>query len=355
MAIKTVDPHAWLIITDTKTGKSMTILNDQSPEHNFPFGFTANFSNSATPPVNTATLYNLSDKHQEFFHKGYKVVLAFNWGKERKIISQGFITKLDKPQHDGTTDTHVITFTEGTNYSNIKARKLKIKKTEKVNKHKTVEKTKAGYYKKTRSSYAVNETYKRGKKKGQKHVVHHWEYGHKWLKPKKVKHRVKTRVNKTKITNKTWPKGTSYKTIIEGVAAQSGIKIAKLELAQNPVMKKPYTATGKPLNLIKKLVKPTGSVITYVRGNFEIVNPRSEKRVWYEIDDKDLLQPPSYNEADEGEKGTYEIEIPLVPEITTNVGILMKSKYLKGRFFVKSGQHTSDGENPQTQCSLEAM
>ena len=56
MAIKTVDPHAWLIITDTKTGKSMTILNDQSPEHNFPFGFTANFSNSATPPVNTATL-----------------------------------------------------------------------------------------------------------------------------------------------------------------------------------------------------------------------------------------------------------------------------------------------------------
>lgn len=123
-------------------------------------------------------------------------------------------------------------------------------------------------------------------------------------------------------------------------------------------MKKNFTAKGKPLTLINNLLKKTGSKMTYVKGKLEIVNPKGMKRTWFEIDDKDLIQPPSYNEDnsdDDDGKGTWEITVPLVPEITVNVGVLMNSKYLKGRFYVKAGQHSSDGENPQTQCSLVSM
>lgn len=96
--------------------------------------------------------------------------------------------------------------------------------------------------------------------------------------------------------------------------------------------------------------------MTYIRGNLEIVDPKNNVRTWYQIDDKDLIQPPTYTESDNDEdNGTWEITIPLVPEITVNVGIVMKSKYLKGKYFVKSGQHTFDGENPQTTCALVRM
>ena len=80
-----------------------------------------------------------------------------------------------------------------------------------------------------------------------------------------------------------------------------------------------------------------------------------------EIEDK---KPQQTNEStdkknedsdnDKGE-GTWEINVPLVPEITTQTGIIMKSKYLKGKYYVKAGQHTFDGENPQTQCSLASL
>ena len=142
--------------------------------------------------------------------------------------------------------------------------------------------------------------------------------------------------------------------MIKGIASQSGIVISKIDLAKNPTLKKSFTAKGKPLTLLKQVVKKTGSIMTYIQGKLEIINPKSTKRTWYEIDDQDLLQPPSYNESsdDSSGKGTWEIIVPLVPDITTNVGIHMESKYLKGYFYVKAGQHTFDMDKAQTQCSL---
>ena len=141
------------------------------------------------------------------------------------------------------------------------------------------------------------------------------------------------------------------------MASQAKIKIAKIDLAKNPKVKRPFTAKGKPLNLIKKLVADTGSKMLYERGKLVIIIPKTAKRSWFVIDDQDLIQPPSYNEdSDNGKgEGTWEINVPLVPEITTQTGIIMKSKYLKGKYYVKAGQHTFDGENPQTQCSLASL
>ncbi|MBP2057902.1 hypothetical protein J2Z60_001077 [Lactobacillus colini] len=312
MSIITKDPHTWFVTTNSK-GKTQTVYNNERMNHNYPMGFEVNFSDTATPPVNSITLYNMSKEHRDFYRKKQKCYVAFNWGKEKKIISEGYITKTSVNQSDGTTDTFGITFTEGTDYSNIQARALKINN------------------KKSKNTKKVKDS--KGKNKN-----------------------VKTRSTKTSLVNKTYKAGTSYKKLIQGIASQSGIKIAKIDLAKNPKLKKAYTAKGKPLTLLKQLVKKTNSKMTYVRGKLEIVNPKSNKRTWYVIDDKDLLQPPTYSEAsDDGEKGTWEITLPLVPEITVNVGIKMESKYLKGKFFVKAGKHSSDGDNFQTQCSLEAL
>lgn len=197
----------------------------------------------------------------------------------------------------------------------MKANRLKVEKKKTVHKHKIIKVTEKGHYKNKR---------------------------------------VPTRETKTVRSNKTYKKGTTYKALIQGIASQCGIKIDRIQLHKNPALTRPYTAKGKPLTLIKQLVQKTESVINYRKGKFEIIDPKSEKRTWIDIDDQDLVQPPSNNEADNG-KETWEITTPLIPDITVGVGINMKSKYLKGRFYVKAGQHTSDGENPQTQCSLAAM
>lgn len=312
MAIITKDPHIWFVCRNG-SGKTQTVYTDETYEHDYPFGFEVNFADIPTPQKNTVTLYNLSKQHRAFYHRKQKCYVAFNWGKSKKILAEGYITKIDVPTSDGVTESQAITFTEGTDYANVKARKMKITKKYRVTGHKTV---------KVRN--------RRGKL---------------------VRRSVKTRRIKTKLVNKAYRKGTTYRTLIKGIASQSGIKIAKIDLAKNPKLKKAYTATGKPLTLLKQIVKKTGSMMAYIRGKLEIVNPKAHKRTWYVIDDQDLVEPPASDEDNNGEK-TYEITIPLVPDITVNVGIRMKSKYLTGNYYVKSGKHTFDGENPQTQCSI---
>lgn len=92
----------------------------------------------------------------------------------------------------------------------------------------------------------------------------------------------------------------------------------------------------------------------YERGKLVIVNPNSKKNTWFVIDDKDLIQVPSQNDDDKNGT-TWQIVTPLVPEITVNTGIIMNSKFLEGKFVVKSGQHSFDGESPQTQCTIAAV
>lgn len=316
----------WFEVTNKK-GKKQILHNDEGFETNYPFGFEVHFVDTPSPQENTVTVYNLSKDHSSFYQKDEKAALYFNWGKSKKLLAEGYISKVEKGQSDGVTITQVLTFTEGTDYNNIKARKLRVKKNKQISKYKTVKTTEAGHYK----------TYKSGKKV--------------WVKAKTKNKRVKTRATKTVFVNKTYRKGTTYKKIIQGIAGQAKIKIAKIDLAKNSKIKKSYTAKGKPLTLIKDLVKKTGSKMTYVRGKLEIVNPKSKKRTWIEIDDQDLVQPPTLSEDNEKDNA-WEIVTPLIPEITTNVGIHMESKFCKGYYYVKSGQHSFDGDNPQTQSTL---
>lgn len=344
MAITTKDPHAWFIC-ESSSGERQTVYNDETYEHNYPFGYEVNFNDSATPPVDTVTLFNMAKSHRNFYKKKEKCYLAFNWGSSKKILSEGYITKIDTNESDGTTDTLVITYTQGTDYQNVEARKLKLEDKKKVNHYKTKKKKVPGKWVTKRVHYYTTEN---GKKVG------HYKEKKKYQKSTTKNVRVKTRVTKTFLTNMTFKKGKSYKFIIKAVAKQAGIVISKTELAKNPTIKKSYTAKGKPLTVLKKLVEKCDSKMTYVKGKLEIVNPKSKKRTWIVVDDDDLLQPPTFNEDDSDDDGTWEIITPLIPEVTTNVGIIMKSRYLTGKYYVSSGQHTSDGTNPQTQMSLKS-
>ena len=145
MAIITKDPHAWFV-TESDDGVQ-TVYNNETLGHDYPFGFQANFSDTPTPQTNQVTLYNLSKEHKDFYHKGLHCYLAFNWGKEKKILTEGYISKIDMTQHDGVTDTQVISFTEGTDYNNVKARKLKVTKKESVKKYKNVKVKEKDQYK----------------------------------------------------------------------------------------------------------------------------------------------------------------------------------------------------------------
>lgn len=342
--IKTADPHIWFQVTKSN-GQKLT-LQSSLDYKSYPMAFEVNFSSSSTPADNTVTLYNLSKEHQNFFRKDEKCCLYFNWGAPKKLICEGYISKVGIGQSDGVNTTMALTFTEGTDYSNIRARKLKVDKKVKKNKYKTIKiKVPGKYVRKREHYYSIN---KKGKRVG------HYRYHTVYVKPKVKKKRVKTRVTATTTVNLAFRKGKTYKQIIQGVANQANIKISKISLAKNPVMKKAYTAKGKPLALLAKLAKNCGSVLTYEKGKLVIVNPKAKKTSWIEIDDKDLINPPTYSEDDSGgSSGSWEITTPLIPEITTFSGIKMESQWLSGRFYVVAGQHTFDGSSPQTVCTIK--
>lgn len=235
------DPHMEFIAED-KNGHRQVVYNNETYGHNYPFTFECPFSDSPTPQTNTVVLFNMSKEHKAFYKKGMHCWINANWGKAMKKISEGYISGVGKLNNDGVTDSKTITFTEGTNYNNVKARKLRVKKEKKVNRYKTVKVTEKGHWEEKRESYPVVETYKRGSKKGQKHVVHHWRKKKVWVKPKTKNKRVKMRATKTTFANKTFRAGTSFKKIITGIAGQAGIKLAKVELAKNGEIKKAYTA-----------------------------------------------------------------------------------------------------------------
>ena len=342
--ITTKDPHIWFQVTKSN-GQNLTLQSSLDYE-SYPMAFEVNFSSSSTPADNTVTLYNLSKTHQDFFKKDDKCYLYFNWGTSKKLICEGYISKVGIGQSDGVNTTMTLTFTEGTDYSNVKARKLKVDKKVQKNKYKTVTVTTPGkYVRKREHYYSIN---KKGKRVG------HYRYHTVYVKPKVKKKRIKTRVTATTTVNLTFRKGKTYKQIIESVAKQVGIKISKIELAKNPVMKKSYTAKGKPLTLLANLAKECSSVLTYERGKLVIVNPKAKKTSWIEIDGKDLINPPAYSEDDSGgSSGSWEITMPLIPEITTFSGIKIKSQWLSGQFYVVAGQHTFDGNSPQTVCTIK--
>ncbi len=347
------DPHMEFVAVDKK-GHQQVVYNDETYQHNYPFTFEIPFSDQPVPQTLTVTLFNMTKEHKEFYKKGFHCWINFNWGKSAKKIGEGYISSIAKASNDGVNDSKTLNITEGTNYTNVKARTLKLKKEKNVNRFKSVKVTEKGHWKDERYSKASIETYKRGPKKGQKHVVHHWAHRKVWVKPKTKTKRIKTRATKTYYVNRTYRKGTSYRKVIEGIAGQAGIKIDKIDLAENGTLKKAYTAKGKPLTLLNYWAKRCKSKMTYELGKLVIVNPKANKRTWFVIDDKDLIQIPSEGETNEANEGSanWEIVTPLIPDVTTNTGIIMQSKFLKGKFYVKAGQHSFDGSNAQTQCTL---
>ena len=342
--ITTKDPHIWFQVTKSN-GQKLTLQSSLDYE-SYPMAFEVNFSSSSTPADNTVTLYNLSKAHQDFFKKDDKCCLYFNWGTSKKLICEGYISKVGIGQSDGVNTTMTLTFTEGTDYSNVVARTLKVSKKVQRNGYKTVTVTTPGkYVRKREHYYSIN---KKGKRVG------HYRYHTVYVKPKTKKKRIKTRVTATTTVNLAFRKGKTYRQIIQGVASQANIKITQINLAKNPIMKKAYTAKGKPLTLLAKLAKECGSVLTYERGKLVIVNPKAKKTSWVEIDGKDLVSPPAYSEDDSGgSSGSWEITMPLIPEITTFSGIKIKSQWLSGQFYVVAGQHTFDGSSPQTVCTIK--
>ena len=338
------DAHTWFVAVDDD-GTTQTIYNYELMDNNYPFGFEVNFSDTPTPQQNTVTIYNMSKKHRAFYKKDQKCRLDFNWGPAHKTICEGYLSTIGVNQSDGTTENIVLTFTEGTDYANVAARKLRLEKKKKVNKYTTIKKKIPGKWVRKREHYYSTE---KGKKVG------HYRYKKVYQKAKYKKVRVKHKATKTYTVNMTFKKGRTYKDIINAVAKKAGIKIASIQLHKNSTIKKAYTATGKPLNVLKEIVKKSESKMLYIRGALTIMDPKAPKRTWYVITDDILMSPPALNQDDDG-TDTWEITTPLIPEISTLSGVIMQSRYLEGKFFVSAGQHVSDGTNPQTQMSLQEV
>lgn len=123
--VKTVDPHMWFVCVDS-SGNKQTVYNNEHYEHNYPFQFEVNFSDTPTPPIDTVTLYNMSKAHRDFYKKKQKCYLYFNWGTSKKLISEGYLSKINKVTSDGVTESFQISFTEGTDYKTWQARRMKI-------------------------------------------------------------------------------------------------------------------------------------------------------------------------------------------------------------------------------------
>lgn len=164
--------------------------------------------------------------------------------------------------------------------------------------------------------------------------------------------------------SKTFAKGTMIGTAINQIANSAGIVLNLISLSNNSALKDGYTVDGSPIDAIADLVDQGKSSIYYAAGkltvrylhdgfgapSFDLNNatgllesPQMERRDedWLETDDND-------------KKGRYVYNVTSILNyrFTTNGYVHLHSKFTNVNATIMSGEHSFDGDSPQTSLEL---
>lgn len=263
--------------------------------------FEVEFDDDSKPNINKLIVYNLTQNTIHRIKKGYNLSLSAGYKGDVGVICEGKITRVATVYTDVDKIT-TITFKEGTDYSNIKVD--------------------------TKTADPAQKYYVKNRKTGKKEV--------------------RERKQTMQIT---FAKNTTAETIIKRLAKILGIKIAKFELPRNKVYKKGFKVTGKIEDKLVSVVEDCGASMYWRKGKMIIrsITKGDDERFVLSTNTGLIGSPTSFDK--DGEKGYY-VKCLLQHRITTASIITIKSKSANGKFRVKEGTHTCNGNEFITEMKV---
>lgn len=156
--------------------------------------------------------------------------------------------------------------------------------------------------------------------------------------------------NKKEI-NMTFGKKSNAKSMIKKIAKKAKIPISKIQLKKNKIYKKGYTADGDPLSVLQEIVEACKSSMYFRRGKLIIrdIKKGDDERFVLQQSSGLISYPQRFE--DDTVKG-WSVQSLLQHRITTASIIQIKSKYVNGKFRVRSGTHSYDGSSFVTNCEV---
>lgn len=164
-------------------------------------------------------------------------------------------------------------------------------------------------------------------------------------------------IDEKKTVQKTYKSGISAERILRDLAALLKLNISVLVLPKNKVYAKGYAAKGEILDVMKKVAKDCGAQIYINKRKIFIrsIKVGDDSRFVLSAETGLLDTPQPFEEEREGVliKG-YKVKCLLQFRLTTASIVTLESKYVKGKFRVRSGIHTNDGDNFMTNMEVIA-
>lgn len=150
----------------------------------------------------------------------------------------------------------------------------------------------------------------------------------------------------------TFTAGVSARYVLETLARRAGINLQIVSIRNNKIYDEAYSASGRPIDCLQEVAEYAESSIFYRHGNLIV----RDIKVGYDESFKlksssGLLEYPQREEDDDWEG--YSVRSILNHRMATASIIDIISRYVKGRFRVKSGGHTFDGIEAETNIEVE--
>lgn len=159
-----------------------------------------------------------------------------------------------------------------------------------------------------------------------------------------------------KTANKTYKKGSKANYILNDLAGLLKIKLAALSLPTNKEYKTGYSINGSIVEAMKSIAKDCGASFYISRGNLYIRSIKTGDDASFVLSESTGLigSPEPFIEEEDGkERKGYNVKCLLQYRMNTASIITIKSKYVNGRYRVKSGTHSWSGDNFYTEVEVE--
>lgn len=168
-----------------------------------------------------------------------------------------------------------------------------------------------------------------------------------------------------KKVNHSFGPGTLVSTVIRSLARDAGITLGTVKLAKpKAAYKSGFTASGKPVSLIKKAAKKGGSTAYRCRGILTIDNLSKadghKEHILLTMHQAGkhggtgLIAYPTFNDDDDSSKKTVEIQSLLLYQVSVGSIIQVENEFFSGTKRVQSGQHQCDDSGFTTTMEVYA-
>lgn len=146
--------------------------------------------------------------------------------------------------------------------------------------------------------------------------------------------------------------GVSARYVLETLSRRANIGVQIVSLRNDKHYDEAYSASGKPIDCMEEVAKYAESSLYYRRGELIVRDINTGYDEYFTLrGSSGLLAYPAREEDDDWEG--YSVRSIFNHRFATASIIDINSRYVKGRFRVKSGSHTYDGISAETNLEVQ--